>query len=366
MSLIKLIQILRTPSIGYATFHNLLSIYHDIDTIYEKLNNNYSFSLRLLKQYNIKTEKLSLVSEEVAQNEIDTTYRLGGKFIMYNTSEFPDSLRQMRYYPPLLISKGPINILHNKNICGISGSRTSSLHSVHVAESLSKELASRGFVLATGASGPIDLACHHSGARQIAVVPFSLSNFNSNHKDILSYGGTVITDIGMYERTQKYHFLRRNKIMVALSKSVIVVESKMNSGSYQTGLNAISMNKILYVMPGFDMQNNLSGNASLIEKGAKTFTSINKFMCDMFEVRQPKLFEDGRENYRALRGINNHMREQILEASIRYCGKVVDDHAGIVALSKITNHPVSVVHHIILEFVMFIDRNYYDILNFDI
>ena len=119
----------------------------------------------------------------------------------------------------------------------------------------------------------------------------------------------------------------------------------MNSGSYQTGLNAMSMNKILYVMPGFDMQNNLSGNASLIEKGAKTFTSINKFMCDMFEVRQPKLFEDGRAHYRSLRGINNHMREQILEASIRYCGKVVDDHAGIV-----------MQHHIILEFVMFIDR----------
>ena len=93
---------------------------------------------------------------------------------------------------------------------------------------------------------------------------------------ILENNGTIISEFKLGTKPEKYNFPMRNRIISGLSKKIIVVEAKENSGSLITVNYALEQGKDIFAVPGNITSLNSSGTNKLIAEGAQIFTGINE------------------------------------------------------------------------------------------
>ena len=70
-----------------------------------------------------------------------------------------------------------------------------------------------------------------------------------------------------------HNFLRRNRIVAALSDGVILIEAKENSGSLSTANHAKKLRRNVFVVPGSALDLNYKGSNKLLVEGAKCILS---------------------------------------------------------------------------------------------
>ena len=92
---------------------------------------------------------------------------------------------------------------------------------------------------------------------------------------ILESGGTVVSEFKLGTKPEKYNFPLRNRIISGLSKKIIVVEARENSGSLITVDYALEQGKDVFAVPGNITSKNSVGTNKLIEEGAFIFSNVN-------------------------------------------------------------------------------------------
>ena len=347
-----ILQILRSKNIGYATFHSFYSREKDLTRIMDSIRQSCHDNTILLENKNLFVRKFNFISKDKVIQEIEKTYESNAKFLIFDENNFPSHLKTLTNYPPLLIYKGNIANLHNNYISAISGSRKSSQYSAHVSYSIAKMLMEKKCVIATGVSGIIDISCHNNTySQQIGVSSFSISKDDVILNKILNHNGTVVTDVGAFEQTAKYTFLRRNKLLIGLSKIAIIVESDINSGAYQTAIAAADAGRNIYVMDHFSKQNLYEGNKKLILDGAEVFKSINQILNDLYDLNLKHLeMQDQKFSFIKQNNINSAMKEDIINLSIKKYGNLNFQKEAIEFLSAESALPYHLIQQILLEF----------------
>ncbi len=346
----KILRLIRTQNIGYVTFHNLLARYQNISALYDNIDEILDNNLTLLSKYNFRGRSVSLISHEIVAREIEETLDSGAKFITFLDNAFPEFLKTLSYYPPVLSYKGSVTNL-NRVMCGISGSRTSSDYSKFMAERLSEYLLAANIGVATGVSGKIDTACHNiEHAYQIGVSPFSIANLDDVHKKILSYGGTIVTDVGLYEGTYKYTFLKRNRLLVGLSRVLAIAESRYKSGSFATAIEGINAGRAVFIMEHFAYQNDTSGNKYLLQAGGRALNDFKEISmaANTSELETWHICED-RAKYLSSIEIPNSMREDIILTYHKRFGTLEyleENSRKVASILKIDTY---VVQYVIIE-----------------
>ena len=347
-----ILKILRSKNIGYAAFHYFNTGEHNLNETYNKILVSCEENSVLLERKNLNTSKFIFISDEKVQQEIDQTYEAQGNFILFNDSKFPTYLKTLSNYPPLLVYRGNISNLHNEYICAISGSRASSDYSAHISYAVSKKLMEKECVIATGASGKIDGACHdNTYSQQIGVSPLPIHKSNSILDNILYHNGLVVTDVGIFEETAKYSFLKRNRLLVGLSKSVLIIESGINSGAYKTAIYGIEADRNVYIFDHFAKQNIYEGNKKLIDDGADIFVSINQILNDLYQTNIKYMeIKDAPRRFMSINDINLNIKEDIINISIKKYGKINFDSEAVNYLSEYTKLHFNIIQQILLEF----------------
>ena len=207
------------------------------------------------------------------------------KIIPKHSNYCPKQLYNLYDCPEILFVLGNEKILNSFSVA-IVGTRNSSLLGNTIANNISKKLSENGIIIVSGLASGIDTEAHKgtfSTGKTIAIVAcgfnYLLHSSKSNLiKEILNNDGAIITEYFPDISPQKFSFLKRNRLVAALSSALIVVEAPLKSGALNTAKNAITLKKPLFVVPWNLDTYKGAGCNNLLENGAIILTNHKQIL----------------------------------------------------------------------------------------
>ena len=208
--------------------------------------------------------------------------------IKLEDEEYPKKLKAIKNPPKQLYVLGNEKLLQNKCV-GIVGSRRCSYYGEKMSLQFSRELASQSITVISGLAIGIDTYAHMGAmleeGKTIAVLGSGFNNVypKQNKKlfeEIIQNGGCVITEYEPDVNSKTFLFPQRNRIIVGLSKCILVIDAGEKSGALITAGLAKEQNKKVFCIPS-NLTNEYSmGSNMLIKDGANIALSSN----DILEV----------------------------------------------------------------------------------
>jgi DNA processing protein len=177
--------------------------------------------------------------------------------------------------PPVLFAKGNLNLLETKSVA-ICGSRKSSAEACHLAVTGAAELARRDIVVVSGYADGVDTAAHigalSGGGATIFVLATGIMHFSpkSSVAGLLADENSLV----LSEFTPKAGWLthaamQRNKTVCALANAVLIVESALTGGTFETGNTALDLGCPLFAVQHPADNPTDSGNRHFLARGAQ-------------------------------------------------------------------------------------------------
>jgi DNA processing protein len=231
----------------------------------------------------------------------NTSTDLGQRKIVAGDDEWPGCLSEIGSLDPpeQLFVKGRRLEVDSQTIA-VVGTRRPTTAGVEATQRLVEGLVQAGFTIVSGLAVGIDAVAHRTaldcGGYTIAVLGSGLDSRyparNRALKKAIFERGTVVTEYPNGTEPLPFNFPRRNRIVVGLSKGVLVVEGGFRSGALITARIGIDANRHVWAVPG-SIRNRLSeGPHELIRTGQAGLVTDVKHI---FEDISPSLvWEDGR------------------------------------------------------------------------
>lgn len=202
------------------------------------------------------------------------------------TSPLNDRLGTIHHAPSQLWHIGDLP----KNLppaVAIIGTRQPTDYGRHVTQLLAHGLAKAGVTIVSGLAYGVDACAHQAaidaGGKTIAVLAGGLHRiYPRSHeqlaKDIVASGGTLISEHPPGFEAKRYDFLKRNRLISALSDVVLVTEATERSGTFSTVAHAIEQHKDIAAVPGPITSLFSAGCHTLLSQGAHFTTSPNDIL----------------------------------------------------------------------------------------
>ena len=217
---------------------------------------------------------------------IDTNCKLRSiKWVSWTDSDYPPLLREM-YDPPSVIFYMGSLPNPEKSLLGMVGTRKPSPQASEQAYKIAGNLSRLGVSIVSGLALGIDAMAHRGNligsAPAYAVLGSGIDYVypSSNRplaKRILDSGGAIISEYPPGMPPSKWTFPARNRIIAALSRSVLIVEAPQKSGALITAAFALDQGKDLLVASG-GIDDNENHNAMFDRSGT------TKLACDGAEI----------------------------------------------------------------------------------
>lgn len=258
MSLIDYLRVIRSTNIGPVGFRYLFNQCGGVNIVKYLEDVNYKWNGR----------SIELKSERDIANEIDETHKLGFSYVVFGDEYYSKHLEKSYEMSPIFMVKGNKELLKTP-IVGIVGMRNASANGVGFTKQMARSVVANDLTVCSGGAIGIDTAAHlASMPKTICVLPGACNNLypieNSVLFEDISHNGLLLTDIAIGSAITKASFLKRNKIIAALSDVICVMESGENSGALFTAKTAISYGKRVLAVPGHPLDARYEGNNRLI------------------------------------------------------------------------------------------------------
>lgn len=228
---------------------------------------------------------------------------------------YPKALKEIHDPPLVLYVRGEIP--QDKYAVGVVGSREASYYGLKAANYFATELAREGIPIISGGARGIDAAAHEAalkaGGKTVAVLGCGLDivypSSNQRLFEQITQQGAVISEYPPGTAPLPINFPARNRIIVGLSRGVIVAEAARKSGALITAHIAADEGREVYCVPGNIFEGTSVGCHDLIRKGAKLVDSVQDILEDkMFwhaamerKILQPALFEEPKPKRKLLK-----------------------------------------------------------------
>ncbi len=256
----------------------VLSVYPEPEDLYKAGRMDRIISGVFTKN---KLDKLEAVTLEAAENAISICRKNGWKIYTPQSSEYPESLKNLIDMPLVLFCDGDITCLEGKLAIGIVGTRNPSYDSAKIARKLASEISEKGAVVVSGGALGIDSAAHEgalsAGAPTVCVLGCGLGTrylvSNDAMRREIAKNGAVVTEYPPFAPASRTTFPLRNRIISGLSEGVLVVEAGEKSGSLITANCALEQGKEVFAVPGSILDTSHTGVNKLIKDGAMVVTS---------------------------------------------------------------------------------------------
>jgi DNA processing protein len=191
-------------------------------------------------------------------------------------SAYPEFLRQTYDPPPVLYVKGKLNPDEGSWSVGVVGSRSASPQGVALARRMAKDLAAAGATIVSGLARGVDTAAHQGAldarGRTVAVLGSSLDRLypreNSRLAEAICERGALVTEFPFGTPPAPGQFPRRNRILAAWGRGVVVVEAAQKSGALVTARLALDEGREVLAVPGHPSHSGAQGTNQLIVDGA--------------------------------------------------------------------------------------------------
>src|SRR3989338_4525564 len=220
------------------------------------------------------------------------------KIIEISDKKYPASIKKLSDAPKVLYYRGTLPT--PKEICvAVVGTRRPSSYGEQVTFQITGELANAGITIVSGMAPGVDTfahrACVERKRKTIAVLGSGLDE-NTLYpqenvelsRQIVNNGGCLISEYPPTKPGMIHQFPARNRLVVALSRGVVVVEAKEKSGSLITARLAKLQHKKLFAVPGPIYTLNSKGPNKLIKEGA-TLTESAQDVLDVLDIIPQKI-----------------------------------------------------------------------------
>lgn len=169
--------------------------------------------------------------------------------------------------------KGSI-LKKDKKAVAVVGARKVTPRGRRLTEYFVKELVKSGYTIISGLALGVDTVAHETalrqGGRTIAVLGSGLDNlYPPQNKDLaerIVRSGAIISAFPLGTKPLGKNFLARNRIIVTLSKAVLVIEGKRRSGTLSTAAWAANDGKEVFAIPGSEATDWLISQGATVAK----------------------------------------------------------------------------------------------------
>lgn len=230
--------------------------------------------------------RVAEVERELAHKSIRAVTRLD--------DEYPKELCDLEYPPPVLFVRGSLAGLHRT--IGIVGTRRCSRRGAEAAKNFAADMGKAGYTVVSGMARGIDSAAHtgaiEAGAPTIAVLGCGVDVVyppeNLRIWDAAVQNGAVISELPPGTQPLAANFPVRNRIIAALSRGLLVVESALQGGTAISASMAIGLGRDIFAMPGPPYNENSVLPNRLIQKGAAPVTCARDILEYWGEAKPEK------------------------------------------------------------------------------
>lgn len=200
----------------------------------------------------------------------------------------PDFPPQLLEISPMLFVKGQQKLLLSDSVA-IVGARNVSDKGIRIARKLAGDLASEGINIVSGYAKGVDSEAHlgalEAEGTTTLVLPNGINQLRQKHAFKKFNWDRDVLAVSQFDPDTKWiarNAMVRNKLVCALSKAVVVIESgperdaqgKM-SGTFNAAKTALSMGLSLFVLNPNCLDNAPEGNAALIALGGYSLNPTN-------------------------------------------------------------------------------------------
>jgi DNA processing protein len=203
-------------------------------------------------------------------------------------ADYPALLLQLSDPPPLLYLHGRRELLGQPALA-IVGSRSASRQGEANAEAFAAHLGRCGLTIVSGLARGIDAAAHRGalgaeaatiallGTGADVVYPAS----NRTLSDRIAQHGLLISEYPLGTPAVPHNFPRRNRLIAALARGVLVVEAALHSGSLITARLAAELGREVMAIPGSIHSPVARGCHRLIRDGARLVESAQDVLEEL-------------------------------------------------------------------------------------
>uniref|UniRef100_A0A7C4XTT0 DNA-protecting protein DprA n=1 Tax=candidate division WOR-3 bacterium TaxID=2052148 RepID=A0A7C4XTT0_UNCW3 len=241
-----------------------------------------------------------IVGEEIARQIIELKIddnikrkweimvKLGIKVVPYYSPEYPQWLKSIEHFPPVLFIRGEIRPEDEIGI-GIVGTRGATVYGKTIATNFAGEFARAGVCVISGMARGIDTSAHwgalNNQGRTIAVLGCGVDIIyppeNHSLAQKIIENGALISEFNIQTPPLAQNFPKRNRIIAGLSRAIVAIEAKEKSGVMNTVQWALQQNKDIFAIPGNIYSKTSAGTNLLIKEGAIPVTSAEEVLASL-------------------------------------------------------------------------------------
>lgn len=218
---------------------------------------------------------------QATQRALRRLESLGATAIDAHHPAYPSQFERLPDPPPLLFALGETGRLGEPAIA-VVGTRTPTAYGRRTAEQLCRGLALAGYAVVSGMARGIDTAAHlgvlEAGGTPIGILGHGIDSVyppeNRRLFERAREHGVLLTEYPPGETPKAGNFPRRNRLITALSRGVVVVEMGLKSGAQHTVGFALEQGRDVMAVPGPIGSPASAGTNQLIKEGARVVTCV--------------------------------------------------------------------------------------------
>ena len=200
---------------------------------------------------------------------------LGARVVPMGSSSYPRSLLDLGDPPPVLFLRGRLELLEPASVA-LVGSRRATGYGRRTAARLARALARCGAVVVSGLALGVDGEAHRgaleAGGGTVAVLGAGPDVVHPpSHRRLFQSileEGLVVSEFAPGTPPLAHHFPRRNRVMAALARVVVVVQAGVRSGALITARHALDLGREVLAVPGPIDAATSAGANELLRDGA--------------------------------------------------------------------------------------------------
>jgi len=227
-----------------------------------------------------------------ADDELARAAKKGVKLVTWEDPGYPALLKQIADPPLVLYVAGSVEALDRPAVA-IIGTRRPTVYGRDCARRFGYQLASSGYMVASGLALGIDAEAH-TGAVQakgvsVAVLGGALDRLFPKEnaglaRAMIECGGAVVSEYPFGRQPDRQTFPMRNRIVSGLSRGVLVVEAPFNSGTMITVSQALDQNRSVMAVPGRIDSPASQGCHKLLREGARLATCADDVIEELQDL----------------------------------------------------------------------------------
>lgn len=217
-----------------------------------------------------------------------TIEETGIAVLLESDPRYPARLRELHDPPPVLFARGRLELLDGLALA-VVGARRPTSYGREAARVLTYGVARAGVVVVSGLARGIDGVAHEAaldaGGGTIGVLGCGIDVlYPREHGRLyerMASQGVLLSEFAPGEPPLQYHFPRRNRIIAALARGVLVVEASSRSGSLITVNHANDLGREVLSVPGPIGRETSAGTNELIRDGAVVVLGVDDILATL-------------------------------------------------------------------------------------